>query len=98
MPNSRKKENGHVRRKPKERAEYALAHQLLIVEWQRYQVYSEMDAGFREELKMSDSEWKEITDMCRKLIPRLTAAKERREKPSEWHRVKEDEKKPRRTR
>jgi transcriptional regulator with XRE-family HTH domain len=78
-----------------ELAEYALARQLLITELQRRQVYAEMPPAFREELKISDNEWKEITDMCSKLIPRLLAAKERREKPSEWQPMSPEEEKKR---
>jgi len=74
-----------------ELAEYALARQLLITELQRHRVYAEMPPAFRRELGISDRELDEITGMCSRLIPRLHAAKERREKPTELHPMSQDE-------
>lgn len=76
-----------------ELAKYALARQLLIMEMQRFQIYDDMPADLQEELEISNRELNEITGMCSRLIPRLHAAKDRREKPSDRHPMSADEEK-----
>jgi len=70
-----------------ELAKHTLLRNLLLLEMQRNHAYLEMPPRLREELGVSDSEWKEITEMSSRLIPKLLAAKERWDKPSEWKRM-----------
>jgi transcriptional regulator with XRE-family HTH domain len=67
-------------------AEWITVRQLLIVEMNRHAVYHELPDQLRNELGITDAELKEITDMCSRLTPKLLAAKDRRESPSEWKR------------
>jgi transcriptional regulator with XRE-family HTH domain len=76
-----------------ELAQYSLVRQLLIMEMQLFQMYDDMPADLLEELKISNRELYEITGMCSRLIPRLHAAKDRREKPSDRHPMSPEEEK-----
>jgi transcriptional regulator with XRE-family HTH domain len=74
-------------------AEWITVRQLLIMEGSREAVYKELSPQLRNELGISDTELKEITDMSSKLWARLFAAKGRRESPSEWKRISRKEEK-----
>ena len=58
-------------------AEYIAIRQLLIAEQQRDEVYQELPVELRNELGITDTEMKEITDMCSRLNVKLLDALER---------------------
>jgi len=74
-------------------AQYALVRQLLIMEMQLFQMYDDMPADLLEELKIDNRELYEITHVRSRLIPRLHAAKDRRERPSDRQPVSPEEEK-----
>lgn len=74
-------------------AEHALARELLIMEYQRWAMYDDMTPEFLKELKISEQERYGIIKHSAWLIPKLRAAKERREKASDWQPMSKEEEK-----
>src|SRR5580692_6055983 len=68
-------------------AEWITVRQLLIMEGSREEVYKELPPQLRNELGISDTELKQMTDTCSRLTIKLLAAKDRRESPHEWKRI-----------
>jgi hypothetical protein len=74
-------------------AEHALARELLIMEFQRWAMYDDMTPEFLQELNISEQERGDIIKHSAWLIPKLRAAKERREKASDWQPMSNEEEK-----
>jgi transcriptional regulator with XRE-family HTH domain len=69
-------------------ADYITVRQLLITELQRFAVYQELPPQLLDELGITDTELKEITDMCSRLSGKFEAALLRRQDDSsKWKRT-----------